>query len=151
MSRIEFIDKEEYCRFDGVLMTPEAAMNLYGYDGEITMLDEETYWVDDTIYTDKKLGDIIMSLGEVHREVEEYDEILSQGRGFARYCAEAALNNTVVIPIRFLDNLAKVKPFASFKKVYPKFNLTKYIEFMDCLEAYYERDMILRVKELKNK
>ena len=59
MKRIEFIEGEPYCRFDGVMMTGEACKELYGFEGEFDMLDDDTYCINDTIYTDKKFIDLI--------------------------------------------------------------------------------------------
>ena len=73
MDRIEFIEGEPYCRFDGVMIKPEVYMEIFGFDGELDMLDEDTYLVNGIVYTDKKLGDLIKLFGEVHGEVEEYD------------------------------------------------------------------------------
>lgn len=137
-NRIEFVNNEPYCRFDGILMTPENCKNLYGYEGEINIYDDDTYEIDNTIYTDKKFSDLIKILGDVHNEIEEYDEILSQGRGFASHCAESKLNNTVVIPLTRINHIDKIKPFKMYKEDYPNLNIEKYIEFMDCLETYYK-------------
>ena len=138
MKRIEFIEGEPYCRFDGVMMKPEVYMEVFGFDGELDMLDEDTYLVNGIVYTDKKLGDLIKLFGEVHGEVEEYDEVLTEGRGFASYCAEAQLNNTVVIPLHYIEYLESIKPFNEFANDYPNANIKKYIEFMDCLDEYYK-------------
>ena len=85
MGKIEFKDDEEYLRFNGVLMTPEECIKLYGFDGEFDILKKDIISLNGTIYTDKKLYDVIKLLGEVHDEIEEYDIISSQGRGFESY------------------------------------------------------------------
>ena len=138
MTRIKFIKGEPRCRFDDVMMSDEACKELYGFEGEFDILDDDTYQIDGVIYTNKKLGDLIKLLGEVHGEVEEYDAISSQDRGFATHCAEERLNNTVVIPLRRIEYLEAVKPFNDFTKDYPYVNIKKYIEFIDCLNEYYE-------------
>ena len=137
MERIEFIKGEPYCRFDGTIMTPEACEVLYGYNGEFDILTDNTYIINNTVYTDMKLCDLIKLLGEVHGEIEEYDNILDNGRGWFAHCEEEKLNNTVVIPLRIIESLETIKPFNDFIKDYPNINITKYIEFMDCLNEYY--------------
>ena len=139
MARIEFIKEEPYCRFDGIMMSDEASKELFGFEGELDILDNDTYQIDGVVYTNKKLGDLIKLFGEIHSEVEEYDEILSQGRGFAAHCAEEKLNNTIVILLKDIEHLKMIKPFNDFVKDYPNANIKKYIEFMDCLNAYYEK------------
>lgn len=138
MNRIEFIEGEPYCRFDGVMVEPEVYMEIFGFDGELDMLDEDTYLVNGIVYTDKKLGDLIKLFGEVHGEVEEYDEILTEGRGFVAHYMEERLNNTVVIPLHYIEYLESIKPFNEFANDYPNANIKKYIEFMDCLDGYYK-------------
>ena len=137
MNKIEFIDGEEYLRFNGVLMTPEECIKLYGFDGEFDILKKDIISLNGTIYTNKKLYDVIKLLGEVHGEVEEYDVISSQGRGFETYCAEERLNNTVVIPLRVIEYLDAIKPLEDFTKDYPNINIEKYKEFYSCLNEYY--------------
>ena len=139
MARIEFIKEEPYCRFDGIMMSDEASKELFGFECELDILDNDTYQIDGVVYTNKKLGDLIKLFGEIHSEVEEYDEILSQGRGFAAHCAEEKLNNTIVILLKDIEHLKMIKPFNDFVKDYPNANIKKYIEFMDCLNAYYEK------------
>ena len=139
MARIEFIKEEPYCRFDDIMMSDEASKELFGFEGELDILDNDTYQINGVVYTNKKLGDLIKLFGEIHGEVEEYDEILSQGRGFAAHCAEKKLNNTIVILLKDIEHLKMIKPFNDFVKDYPNANVKKYIEFMDCLNAYYEK------------
>ena len=138
MNRIEFIEGEPYCRFDGVMMEPEVYTEVFGFDGELDMLDEDTYLVNGIVYTDKKLGDLIKLFGEVHGEAEEYDDALSSGRGFVAHYMEERLNNTVVITLRHIEYLESIKPFNEFANDYPNANIKKYIEFMDCLDEYYK-------------
>ena len=137
MNKIEFKDDEEYLRFNGVLMTPEECIKLYGFDGEFDILKKDIISFNGTIYTNKKLYDVIKLLGEVHGEVEEYDVISSRGLGYEQHCHEAQLNNTVVISLRSIEYVENVKPFMEYKKDYPNLNVEKYIEFMDCLDEYY--------------
>jgi hypothetical protein len=137
MNKLEFRDNEEYPRFNGVLMTPKECIKLYGFDGEFDILKKDIISLNGIIYTNKKLYDVIKLLGEVHDEVEEYDVISSQGRGFSTYCAEERLNNTVVIPLRVIEYLEAIKPFNDFKKDHPNINIEKYKEFYGCLNEYF--------------
>lgn len=143
INRVKFIEGEPYCRFDGILMTPEAMMELYGYDGEFDIINEDTIIVDGTIYTNKNLGEILKLLGEVHYEIEKYDPILSQDRGFVMYCAEEKLNNSVVIPLYIVTNLKWIKPFKDYKTDYPNLNIEKYKDFINCLDEYYKHGKVV--------
>lgn len=136
---IEFIEGEEHCRYNGVIMTPDNCEKLYGYSGEFDILDDDTYLIDGVIYTNKKFKDLLKVLGTVNGSIEEYDEILSQGRGFDGYCTEKKFENTLIIPLSELEDYEEVKPFEDFKKDYPDLNVEKYIEFMDSLDEYYSQ------------
>ena len=124
MNKIEYRDNEEYVRYNGILMTPEECIKLYGFDGEFDILKKDIISLNGTIYTNKKLYDVIKLLGEVHDEVEEYDVISSQGR-------------TVIIPLRVIEYLETIKPLEDFTKDYPNINIKKYKEFYNCLNEYY--------------
>ena len=125
MNKIEYRDNEEYVRYNGILMTPEECIKLYGFDGEFDILKKDIISLNGTIYTNKKLYDVIKLLGEVHDEVEEYDVISSQGR-------------TVIIPLRVIEYLETIKPLEDFTKDHPNINIEKYKEFYGCLNEYYK-------------
>lgn len=137
--RIEFVKGEKYCRFDGIVMTPEACIDLYGFDGEFELFDDGICVINGTTYTDKSLYDIVMLLGTVHGEVEEYDVIASQGRGRETYYFEKQLENTIVIPIVNLDCIKRIKPLKDLKDDYPNLNIEKYDEFYGCLDKYHDK------------
>ena len=139
MERIEFIEGEPYCRFDGILMDDAGSISVYGYDYEIDIIDDKTICMEGTIYTDKKFNELIKTLGKVTGKVEKYDEITSSGRGFASYCALKDLENTVVISLHAIEYIEKVKPFCEFEKDYPNFNMDRYTELMSCLDDYYNK------------
>lgn len=136
-TRIEFIKGESNCRFDGIILNEDNCKKLYGYEGEVDILSDDTIIIDSTIYSNRKFGEIIKMLGEVHGEVEEYDEILSQGRGFASHCKDKELEDTVVISLSRIEYIDNLKSFEDFKKDYPNFNLEKYKEIYDELDRYY--------------
>lgn len=136
-TRIEFIKGESNCRFDGIILNEDNCKKLYGYEGEVDILSDDTIIIDNIIYSNQKFGEIIKMLGEVHGKVEEYDEILSQGRGFASHCKDKELEDTVVISLSRIDYIDNLKPFEDFKKDYPNFNLEKYSEIYDELDKYY--------------
>lgn len=135
---IEFVDGETYCRFNGVEMTPEECKKLYGFDGEFSILEEDAIGIDDTLYTNKPLCDVIILFGRVYGPISEYDNILDKGYGFGSYSLEASLVNTLVIPLRNLEMFKKIKPFEDFTKDYPKIDIEKYKEFYDCLDKFYK-------------
>ncbi len=138
-TRIEFIKGESNCRFDGIIMTEENNKELYGYEGEIDILDDDSIIIDNTIYSNKKFGEIVKLLGDIHGEVEEYDMCVSQGNGLIGYHKDKELENKVVINLFQLDYLDNLKPFDDFQKDYPDFNLEKYKEIYSEIDEYYNQ------------
>lgn len=137
-SRIEFRKGEKYCRFDGILLNEENCEKLYGFPGEVEIFDDNMIVIDDTVYTDKNFNEVIKMLGEVHEGAEEYDEILSQGFGFSKYCKDKELENKIVISIESIEHIKKFKPYMKLYEDYPKFNLEKYNEVYNELDKYYQ-------------
>ena len=146
-TRIEFIKGESNCRFDGIIMSEENNKKLYGYEGEIDILDDDSIIIDNTIYSNKKFGEIVKLLGDIHGKVEEYDMCVSQGRGLTGYHKDKELENKVVINLFQLEHLDNLKPFDDFKKDYPDFNLEKYKEIYSEIDEYYNQ---LRIKIYNN-
>ena len=137
---IEFKDGEKFCRWNGILMTPEKCIELFGTDGE-PQLSDDLIEYGDTYYTDLSFGDLLYRIadwyGEIHGDVEDYDEIVNQGHGWADYCAEKDLEHKIVLPDYVLN--MKVKPFDKFKEDCPNFNKEQFLAFYNELDIYFDK------------
>ena len=133
---IEFRHKEEWCRWNGTLMSPRNCKRLFGTDCEIFVEDD---FIDDgiAIYTDKPIGEILYRLGEKFDDPGEYDEIINQGYGWKDHEWEKKLAGKIMFGTDFIKNLV-VKPMKQFKKDYPKFNQELHDKFYQELDDYYE-------------
>ena len=129
MNKIEYRDNEDYPRYNGILMTPEECIKLYGFDVEFDILKKDIISLNGTIYTNKKLYDVIMLLGTRFTDIGCYndEDFYSQ-----------SLKETVIIPICNIEFLKSIKPLEDFKKDYPNINIEKYKEFYGCLNEYYK-------------
>lgn len=137
---IEFIDGENWCRWNGTLMSPEKCIELFGVDGEIETNDDETIIIyEDTIYTNKLISEIILFLGEVHKADKPADPILTQG--YVNYLYESLdqrLDGKVILSIENIRLLDNIKPLKEFKNDYPNFNKELYEKFYNELDEYFE-------------
>jgi hypothetical protein len=137
---IEFIDGENWCRWNGTLMSPEKCIELFGIDGEIYSNEDETILeYDSTIYTDKPISEVILLLGEVHKADEPVDPILTQG--YVNYSYEALdqkLDGKVILSMEDIKLLDNIKPLKEFKNDYPNFNKELYEKFYNELDEYFE-------------
>jgi hypothetical protein len=133
---IEFRHKEEWCRWNGTLMSPRNCKRLFGTDCEIFVEDD---FIDDgiAIYTDKPIGEILYRLGEKFDDPGEYDEIINQGYGWKDHEWEKKLAGKIMFNAEFIRNLV-IKPMKKFKKDYPKFNQELHDQFYRELDEYYE-------------
>lgn len=121
---IEFKEDEPYCRMNGVLMSPENYMDLFGVEWQVEEnLDGTIIICGNTVYTDKPISEIVLFLGEV------------RDNGL-----------TVSLPICDIELLDSIKPLKQFKEDYPNFNREKYDAFYDELDKYYE-DMRNKIME----
>lgn len=142
---IEFIEGEPFCRYNGVLTDEEGYRKLFGdyFDYE-PVFEDNIIEAGDVVYTDMNQGEFLKFVMETfaeHRGKEpEYDEILSQGRGFGRHCEREAVECSYILHERTVDGYANCtfKPYAAFKEDHPNFDIDKYNQFMDELDEYYE-------------
>ena len=139
MKKIEFIDGEPFCRYDGILMTPENCIKMFGTD--YTEVDSEEFiqWEDGTIYTDFSFSEIIKAIAykETFNE-PEYDDALSQGYGFGQYTRDKEIENCYILTKGSVNSIKDIKPIKSFKKDHPEVKLKKLIKFSNELYKYFE-------------
>lgn len=138
---IEFIDGENWCRWNGLLMSPDEYDKQFGIDGEPNISDDLIEY-DGVYYTDMEFSDLVVRLaswfGTIHDKVEEWDEIANEGHGWLQHSFDKSLENTFVIPRDVIEGYT-VKPYKAFKKDYPKFDQKKWEGFMDELDDYYNK------------
>lgn len=136
-NRIEFIDNEPFCRFDGTIMTPENHIKIFGEPGEVAIWDDRFCLTKDTIYSDNDFCDIVKYFGTSYGDAPEYDYIFCEGRYTHEQYLQEHLQNSVLIPLQSIEGIKHIKPFDDLKKDYPNFKYEKYIEFQDCLNEFY--------------
>lgn len=138
---IEFIKGENWCRWNGTLMSPEKCIELFGIDGEIGRNEDESIIIYDSIYTDKPISEIILFLGEIHHADKPADPILT--KGYVNYAYESldeSLDGKVILSMDDVELLNNVKPLDEFKKDYPNFNKDLYEKFYEDLDEYYRQN-----------
>lgn len=141
MNKIKFIKGEPFCRYNGILCNSEGCIKIYGYTEDLCMIDDTTIIHEDILYTDHDLFTVIQLISEYQGETPEYDEIVNEGRGVARYCEHIKYDNSYIIPEHLLEdfqNVKQIKPFSSFKKDYPEISIKKYLKFQDAIDEYYD-------------
>ena len=137
--KIEFIEGEDFCRINGILLTDEYFLLLCGIDQQIDYYSENTILLGDALYTNSKtLGDILLSLGEYHEPIEKYDMVSSQGRGMNSHYARESLNDSIVISNFSNIRDIELKTLEDFHKEYPKFNYEEYRKIINSLDFYYK-------------
>ena len=108
---IKFEKGDNYCCWNGILITPENHLSLFGVREEIY---EDEGWIDadGIIYSDLPIGELLLSVGQIK-------------------------GDKVILEIDFLRNLV-IKPYSDFPKDHPGFNRELYDEFYEELDNYYK-------------
>ena len=136
---IEFIKGEKFCRWNGVLMSPEKCIEVFGVDGEIQEITNKLWIYDDVIYSDFKISKILIKLGYVFQASSKADPILTHGYvNYQREQLEEELDGKLIIDKNYIDILDNIKSFSEFYKDYPNFNKEKYDTFYKELDVYLE-------------
>lgn len=137
--KIEFIDGEEVCRLDSILLTDEYFNELCGIDTQIDYYSKNVILICDILYTNSKtIGEILLALGEYYEPIEKYDMISSKGYGMQSHYARERLNDSIVIS-NFTDiKDIEIKSINDFHLEYPDFNYEEYTKIMNSLDYYYK-------------
>ena len=117
---IEFIENEEYCRWNGVLMSPENHKKLIGIEEELRVCGPGLIGHDGIYYTDLDLGQMLSKIGIVEKE----DGWRNPSRVIVR--SDSVFD-------------WRIKPYDDFMKDYPDFKKDVYIEFYDELDKFYAK------------
>ena len=127
---IEFIDGEEVCRWNGIPITEEFHMKLFGVPEEIFM-EDDIIGVGTTYYTDKSLYDVLCSIGTIVKDKMEWQD------------GGVSTGDHLVLHLGSIQDL-EIKPYKDFKKDYPRFDEEEYNSFYNDLDAYYENKEYLK-------
>ena len=107
---IEFIDNEEWCRWNGELMSPENMIKLFGVD--IAEVDGNIYYANDFIYiaADTMQEAIIKLLqSKSFTETNHYfEDRLDERHGFAKYNEQTL----VELDDNLIDSINRIKLLA---------------------------------------
>ena len=113
---IEFRPNEKFCRWNGILMTPETCIDLFGVEEEV-IFEDGYIDAEDAIYTDLPINELLLKIGDIYETTNG--------------------NDTIEFDLNFIKYL-KVKPYADFEKDYPKFNRQMHDAFYFDLDKFYE-------------
>ena len=143
---IEFIEGEDWCRVQGILLDEQEWLKRTGIPGDFEAYtdDDKQIIFNGKIYTDNFcIGDIIPLICYFEEGTgEEYDRISNAGRGEnSHYLQEkyAGRNGAFILKN---ENFKEIKdmiivPLFEFKKDFPLFNKEEYFKIMDSLDEYY--------------
>ncbi|MBP3732414.1 MAG: hypothetical protein J6I84_04130 [Bacilli bacterium] len=120
---IKFEPGDHYCCWNGILITPENHLSLFGVEEEIY---EGEGWIDadGILYSDLPIGELLIELGIVK-------------------------GDKVTLDIDFLKNLV-IKSYSEFTKDHPGFNRELYEQFYEELDNYYKNKEYLEDEETKD-
>lgn len=141
MGKIEFREGDSFCRYNGILCDSDGCIEIYGYPEDLNILDDTTIIHEGVLYTDQDLYTVLKFISDYQGETPDYDEIIDQGRGFARHVEPSKYDNSYIIKESFIEDFKGVnqmKPFSSFKTDHPEISIEKYLEFQRFLDLYYE-------------
>ena len=112
---IEFVKGDEWCSWNGIVMTPEIQAKIFGIEEE-PIMEKEFIIAGDSVYTDKDLGIVLKVFGH---EEENYPY-------------------HVLISKDLFNGIKHIKPYHQFWKDYPNFNQELLDKFNEELDEYYE-------------
>lgn len=141
-NKIEFIEGESFCRYDGVLMDDAGCIATFGWvEDDLYCPDHDTVFIDNKIYSDKDFSELIKLIGVYNEKTPEWDSIFNMGYEPSGVTERRKIDNTYTIDADSVDSLFKgikqILPFNQFKEDYPGVSLKNYFEFQDALDQYY--------------
>jgi hypothetical protein len=142
--KVTFTDGEPYCRFDGILATPEHMEKLCGYCVEWSYYDDNFILDDQHLYTDEtNIYKILEIFGEYKECTEEYDMISNKGYGQDSHYARKQLDDSfVILNASYLKEIT-IKSMSKFKEDYPFYNHEEYLKIQNSLDFFYDNLNIL--------
>ena len=148
-NKIEFIEGEKFCRYNGILMTPKNHRDLFGFYGEmeeyeynnkkyiyLSLYDEENFNIDSSkIYIEAKdiKEAIFLFLHSVSCEETSYsyDNPLDEAHGFAKEHTRLIVDFEQIERIQYIEILTE--------EMKSKLKIEEYFDFIDALDLYYNK------------
>lgn len=143
-NKIEFIEGEPFCRYNGVLMNKSGCIKIFGCsDEDLYCPDDDTVYIDNKIYSNKDFADLIKLAGTYNDVTPEWDVVFTKSYEPSGVSERRKIDNTYTIDADSIDLLFKgireILPLNQFEKDYPSISLKKYFEFHDALDQYYDQ------------
>ena len=144
--KIDFIEGEEWCRIDGVLLDEQEWLKRTGIPEELGAYSDDGKQIvfNNKIYTDTfYIGDIIPLIFYFEEGTnKEYDIISNSGRGqHSHYLQEkyAGKNGAFILKSENFEQIKDmiIVPLSEFKEDFPLFNKKEYFKIMNSLDKYY--------------
>ena len=144
--KIDFIEGEEWCRIDEILLDEQEWLKRTGIPGEFEAYSDDNKQIvfGGKIYTDTFcIGDIIPLLSYFEEGTGvEYDRVSNAGRGeTSHYLQEkyAGRNGAFILKSENFEQIKDmiIVPLSEFKKDFPLFDKKEYFKIMDSLDEYY--------------
>ena len=152
-NKIEFIEGEEFCRYNGILMTPENHRDLFGFYGEmeeyeyndkkyiyLSLYDEENFKqgfdIDSSkIYIEAKdiKEAIFLFLHSVSCEETNYsyDDELDEAHGFAKE------HTRLIVDFEQIERIQDIEILT--EEIKSKLKIEEYFDFINALDLYYNK------------
>ena len=132
---IEFIDNEEFCRWNGVEMTDEEHIKQFG--AVFNDLQNDMWYINNHIYSGKSnyneaFIDFLKSVSYTNNETT-YDNALDYAHGFGRQFK----NELVTINDELFESVRRIKLFSE-EPDSKNWNLSKMLEFHINLLQHYD-------------
>lgn len=136
---IEFVKGEQYCRWNGVLMTPEKEAELTGITGAMLVYNDKIIIYGGVYYTDLDIGTVLRVTGtEVEGERAD-DPCLAERDVFAPETGPDlrgdAATRKIVADTAWTDGW-RMKPYADFAKDWPAFKPDVYADYHEELDNF---------------
>lgn len=134
---IEFVDNEEWCRWNGELMSPENMIKLFGVD--IAEVDGDIYYANDFIYiAAETMQEAIIKLlqSKSFTETDHYfEDRLDERHGFAKYDERTLVN----FDDDLIDSINRIKLISESPET-ENWEFTRIRLFFQELNKYYDND-----------
>jgi hypothetical protein len=131
--KVNYVDGESFCRYNGVLMNPENMKKTFGFNGELEEIEinDKTiiimYGDDDLIYVDSdNIADAIyiyLYSKSYETTSVSYDNALDEAHGFSKE------HKNKILEFKHVDEIPNIRVLTKEQK--SKFKIDEYFEFLD--------------------
>ena len=131
---IEFRDDENYCRYNGILMDRDGCLKVFGYPEELDMLDECTIKIDDKIYSNHDITELIKLLSE---------ETVDKTPDEENYYFNEKIYVMDDFEINYFKGVRQILYFEQFKSDYPNISVDEYLAMENAIQRYYDNERLV--------